>query len=156
MNAFKEPPSGAPNAEAKNLDTWNSGPLARPSAPRRSRSRPAHRQAGGSNATSNAVSPSSSDRSKFSLILSGSNSRATLLKPETARSGTVGRVGVCALDVKARSKASRNILTRLQSNGEYEIVMFGDKVILDEGRCLLHLSQPLLTSVLAVENWPDW
>ena len=74
MNALKEPPSGAPNAAAKNLDTWNSGPLARPSAPRRSRSRTAHqRQAAGSNATSNAVSPSSSDRSEFFLILSGSN-----------------------------------------------------------------------------------
>ena len=45
----------------------------------------------------------------------------------------IGRVGVCALDVKARSKASRSILTRLQSNGEFDIVIFGDKVILDEG-----------------------
>lgn len=45
----------------------------------------------------------------------------------------IGRVGVCALDVKARSKASRNILTRLQGNGELDVVIFGDKVILDEG-----------------------
>lgn len=45
----------------------------------------------------------------------------------------IGLIGVCALDIKARSKASRNILTRLQSNGDFDVVVFGDKVILDEG-----------------------
>ena len=54
--------------------------------------------------------------------------------PMTAKSEPIGRVGVCALDVKARSKASRNILTRLQNNGEVDVVIFGDKVILDEGK----------------------
>ena len=66
--------------------------------------------------TSGAASPTNSDR----------------FKPP------IGKVGVCALDVKARSKASRNILTRLSGAGDFEVIIFGDKVILDED----------------VENWP--
>ncbi|KAI8145880.1 histidine phosphatase superfamily-domain-containing protein [Fennellomyces sp. T-0311] len=47
-------------------------------------------------------------------------------------------VAVCCLDKKARSKPMRHILNRLLSYGDYSIVIFGDKTILDE----------------EVENWP--
>lgn len=66
--------------------------------------------------------------------------------PLPGKPSTIGIIGVCALDVKARSKASRNILTRLQSNGEFEVLVFGDKVILDEGQLIPPpLSCPVVT-----------
>ncbi|KAF8320674.1 cortical actin cytoskeleton protein asp1 [Clavulina sp. PMI_390] len=41
-------------------------------------------------------------------------------------------LGICAMDVKARSKAMREIVTRILERSNVEVKIFGDKVILDE------------------------
>lgn len=104
--------------------TSSNAPAGRP-LPTRSRSRTKRRFSGGSTALSS-HSPSSD--------------RMPVREKEEVKPARYGTIGVCALDVKARSKPSRNILGRLIANREFDVCVFGDKVILDE----------------EIENWPIW
>lgn len=88
--------------------------------------------AGGSNSGSRPGTPASPRPHSPTKALTGGKTPVVTL-------------GVCAMDVKARSKAMREILTRLVEieRGGVDVQIFGDVVILEEGefRCLFRSSR---------------
>ncbi|KAI6785421.1 Inositol hexakisphosphate and diphosphoinositol-pentakisphosphate kinase-like protein [Emericellopsis cladophorae] len=112
-DATTNPPAPAPSSSRGQLD--------------RSRSRAKRRFSG---STANSSHSPGSER--------GSSHREKEEGKSASKPAPWGVIGICALDVKARSKPSRNILNRVIANRDFDVVVFGDKVILDE----------------EVENWP--
>lgn len=77
----------------------------------------------------------STDRSRAPSSLGMRSHSPSPTPSEGTPMSTVVVVGVCAMDVKARSKPMREIITRLveRGRGSIEVKLFGEQVILGEG-----------------------
>lgn len=77
------------------------------------------------------------------------------VKALTGGKTPVVTLGVCAMDVKARSKAMREILTRLVDieKGGVDVQIFGDVVILEEGEFVLAPQVAVSWSLAAMKPW---
>lgn len=82
---------------------------------------------------SRASSLSTMNKGRQDSGASGSSSNSASREGSPVNTDDLIKLGICAMDRKARSKPMRNILSRLLATGKFNIIIFGDKCIIDEG-----------------------